>query len=311
VAPRLSAGTEPYPGYRLVQFLGRGGWGEVWLAEAPRGTHVALKFLPCDTQLAAVHEIRALQSIRQLRHPYLIRIDRIWADAGHVVIAMELAEGSLVDLLDVYQADYRTAVHPDHLCYYLAQAADALDFLNARQHLIDGRRVAVRHCDVKPSNLLVLDGQVKVADFSLAAQTTSPMGAHRRVGTLNYIAPELFQGYLSDRSDQFSLAVTYCELRLGRLPFPDVPPRAGKDFLRPPPDLGALSPGEAQVLARALSPVPHDRWPTCTELMDRLAWAVKRHAPPAQPLEGPLSGRRPTSSRFPRGTYNRGPVPQT
>src|SRR5205823_2364131 len=156
------------------------------------------------------------------------------------VIAMELADGSLLDLLDVYRADYGSCIYPQHLCAYLTQAAEALDFLNTRQHHLNGQRVAVRHCDVKPSNLLVLNGLVKLADFSLAAQTTSPMGYHRRVGTLNYTAPERLQGWLSDRSDQYALAVSYCELRGGRLPFPDTPPDAGKDYVWPVPDLTML-----------------------------------------------------------------------
>ena len=278
-AVALCQGVEPFPGYHLVRFLGRGGWGEVWQADQLDGPPVALKFLPCDSQLVAVQEIRALQSIRQLQHPHLIRTESIWAFPGHVVIAMELAEGSLFDLMDIYRADYNSCIFPQHLCYYLAQAASALDFLNTRQHYLNGRRVAVRHCDVKPSNLLVLNGQVKVADFSLAAQTASSMGYHRRVGTLNYIAPELFQGRLSERSDQYSLAVTYCELRGGRLPFPETPAGAGKDFVRPSPDLSLVTPAEATVLARALSPVPQDRWPSCTDLMDRLSWCVQERNP--------------------------------
>ncbi len=275
----LSPGVEPYPGYQLVCLLGRGGWGEVWKAEQPDGNSVALKFLPCDSQLAAAQEIRALQSIRQLQHPNLIHIESIWAYSGHVVIAMELAEGSLFDLMDIYRVDYGSCIFPQHLCYYLAQAAAALDFLNARQHYLNGRRVAVRHCDVKPSNLLVLNGQIKLADFSLAVQATATMGYHRRVGTLNYTAPELFQGRLSDRSDQYSLAVTYCELRTGELPFPEVPHDAGKDYVRPAADLSRMTPGEATVLARALSPVPQDRWPSCTELMDRLSWTLQEKTP--------------------------------
>ncbi len=266
----LRKGIEPFPGYHLVRFLGRGGWGEVWEAERAESTPAALKFLYCDTQLAAAQEIRALQSIRQLKHDHLIHIDQIWAYSGHVVIAMELAEGSLLDLMDVYQAEYSSCIYPEHLCYYLGQAADALDFLNTRQHQVNGQRIAVRHCDVKPSNLLLLDGQVKLADFSLAAQTTSPMWYHRRVGTLNYTAPELFQGWLSDRSDQYALAVTYCELRTGRLPFPETPPSAHKDYARPTPDLTPFSTAEARVLTRALSPVPQDRWPSCTAMMERL-----------------------------------------
>ncbi|MCI0460782.1 MAG: protein kinase [Gemmataceae bacterium] len=271
----LNVGVEPYPGYRLVRWLGRGGWGEVWEAEQPKGPPVALKFLDCESPFAAAQEIRALQWIRQLRHPHLMRVDRIWAYAGRVVIAMELAEGSLLDLFDIYQSEYGNGIFPEHLCYYLAQAAAALDFLNTRQHQINGQRVAVRHCDVKPSNLLVLGNEVKLADFSLAAQATSCMWYHRRVGTLSYAAPEILRGWLSDRSDQYALAITYCELRAGRRPFPDPPTSAGKDYVRPAPDLSPFVPAEAAVLARALALVPQDRWRSCTEMMARLQFCLE------------------------------------
>ncbi len=214
---------EPFPGYRLTDFLGQGGWGEVWKATPPDGPAVALKFLPCDSQLAAAQEIRGLQSIRQLQHPHLIHIERIWCFSGHIVIAMELAEGSLLDLLGVYQSEFGTGIIPEHLCHFLAQAAAALDFLNARQHNLNGQRVAVRHCDVKPSNVLLVGGVIKLSDFSLATQTTSPMWYHRKVGTLDYAAPEIFHGQLSNRTDQYALGVTYCQLRGGRLPFLDSP----------------------------------------------------------------------------------------
>jgi serine/threonine protein kinase len=268
-------GLEPFPGYRLVRFLGRGGWGEVWEARQPDGKGVALKFLPCDSSLASAQEIRALQSIRQLRHPHLLRIERIWCYDRHVVICMELAEGSMLDLLEVCRREFNGGIAPQHLCHFLSQAADALDYLNARQHLVNEQRVAVRHCDVKPSNLLIHGGKVKVADFSLAAQTSSTMCTHRRVGTLHYAAPEIFHGWLSERTDQYALAVSYCELRGGRLPFPDTPLAFDSSYVRPIPDLSMLMPAEQQIIRRALDPVPQDRWPSCRDLMARLTRCVQ------------------------------------
>src|SRR3954470_9750829 len=95
----LKKGEEPYPGYRLVQFLGRGGWGEVWKAvRLADNACFALKFLTSDSQLAASQEIRALQAIRQLSHPNLVRIEQVWSCPGYLVVVMEMAEGNLLDL---------------------------------------------------------------------------------------------------------------------------------------------------------------------------------------------------------------------
>jgi serine/threonine protein kinase len=269
-ALRLAEGAEPFPGYRLGPFLGQGGWGEVWQATQADGRAVALKFLAADSQAAAAQEIRSLQAIRHLRHPHLLQIEQIWSTAGYLVIAMELAEGSLLDLLQIYETEFHQGIFAEHLCFFLAQAAAALDFLNTRQHLVSGQRVAFRHCDVKPSNLLIRGKVVKVADFGLAVQTTSPMWYHRRVGTHQYTAPEVLRGWLSEKSDQYSLAVSYCHLRSGRLPFGEIDSES-LDVDRPPPDLSALSAAERRVIRRALDPVPQDRWCSCSELIQRLA----------------------------------------
>jgi len=267
----LQAGTAPYPGYVLKQFLGKGGWGQVWKTERDDGKVFALKFLPCDAQLMAPYEVRALQAIKQLKHPHLLQMEQIWSCPGYLAILMELAEGNLHDLLDVYFTELNTPILPDHVCFFLRQAAEALDFLNDRRHLVDGQKVAFRHCDVKPSNLLLVNGKVRVGDFSLAFKTMARTGPHARTGTLHYAAPEVFLGLVSDRSDQYSLAMSYFQLRTGGFPFPPPPARFTSSYQRPPADLSALTAAEQPILGRALSQVPQDRWPSCIEMMDRLA----------------------------------------
>jgi serine/threonine protein kinase, bacterial len=269
-AERLEVGVEPYAGYRLRRFLGRGGFGEVWEADGPAGKPVALKFLPCESGAKASQESRSLQTVRQLRHPNLIRIDNIWCYPGYLVVAMELADGSLHDLFDIYQAEFGTPIARGHLVPFLAQAAAGLDFLNTRQHRFDNQCVALQHCDVKPSNLLVFNEVVKLTDFSLASMTTSVMRTHHRAGTPAFMAPEMFQGRLSNRTDQYALALTYCMLGEGRLPFPDPPSSVPRDYVRPTPDLSILPKPEQPIIGRALATTPRDRWPSCTELMAQL-----------------------------------------
>jgi len=266
----LAGGVEPYPGYRLTTFLGSGGVGEVWRATTLQGGATALKFLPSDCQIATTQEARALQAIRRLEHPHLLPIENIWSCPGYLVIVMELADGNLLDLLGVYGAELHTPLPPDHLCFFLKQAAAGIDFLNKRQHLVNGQRVALRHCDIKPSNLLVIGNKVKVSDFSLAVQTTSPMWHSRRAGTPAYAAPEIFQGQLSDRTDQYSLAATYYHLRTGELPFPQHVASFDPKTARPMPDLTPFTKPERNVLARAFAHVPQDRWPSCCEFMEQL-----------------------------------------
>lgn len=274
----LEAGLVPYPGCRLRRRLGAGSFGEVWEAVGSRNELLALKFLPCDGKNTVAREIRSVQAICQLRHPHLIRIDRIWCFERYLVIAMELADGTLADLLDTYLAEGNKAVLPEHVCLLLSEAAEALDFLNARRHLVNGRTVAIQHCDIKPSNLLLVGDTLKVADFSLSSSISSQVETRCRSGTLNYCAPEIFQGRLSSQTDQYALAVTYCLLRGGELPFKDTPSTFRSNYTRPAPDLTMLSAAERPLIARALHPVPQNRWPCCGELMAGLSKIICRAA---------------------------------
>jgi serine/threonine protein kinase, bacterial len=269
-ATSLRFDKEICPGYRLGRLRGRGGFGSVWEAKRPGGAIVALKFLPCSDKLAAAQEIRSIQIVRQLRHPNLVRIEEVWCHRGYVVVTMELGDGSLLDLLDAYQTEFGTGLCGRDICFYLEQVATALDFLNCRQHQIEGARVAVQHCDIKPTNILLFGDRVKISDFGLSSLSSSPIKSHRRAGTAGYAAPEVFQGRLSDWSDQYSLAVTYCHLRAGRLPFADVPNSFREGPVRPAPDLSILPDPERAVLQRALAPAPGDRWPTCRDFIRQL-----------------------------------------
>jgi serine/threonine protein kinase len=266
----LRTGTEPFPGYRLKRLRGRGGFAEVWEAETPDGCRVALKFMATRNPRAAADEVRSIQALSQLRHPHLIRVDRVWTQAGYIVLAMELADGSLMDLLSAYLQEFGTPIEPEQVCLYLTQAAKALDFLNSRQHAFEGKIVAFQHCDVKPANMLLIGDKVKLADYGLATATTASTTYHRKAGTTDFAGPEIFQGTLTERSDQFALAVTYCLLRTGRFPFPECRGGFKSSYVRPAPDLAGMPDCERALVARALAPVPQDRWSSCSEMMAQL-----------------------------------------
>jgi serine/threonine protein kinase, bacterial len=266
-------GAVPFPGYRLVRLRGKGGFATVWEADAPGGKRVALKFMAAGRDATTTsREVRSIQSVQALDHPHLFRIRNVWSLPGYIVIGMDLADASLLDLLQLYLEDLGKHIEPEKVCRYLFPIAEALDFLNTRQHRIDGRLVGFQHGDVKPNNILLIGDHPMLADYGLATPTSGPITPCPRAGTIEYCAPEVFQGTLTDRSDQYSFAVTYHVLRTGTFPFPSAPSeKAGssrlRDYKRPEPDLSGLAPAERQAVARALSPIPQQRFLGCTEFM--------------------------------------------
>src|SRR5436189_5908325 len=104
MAARQMQQSEPLPGYKLIERLGGGGFGEVWKAEAPGGLFKAIKFVYGDLEALdspdgarAEQELKALSRVKSVHHPYILSLERFDILEGQLLIVMELADRTLWD----------------------------------------------------------------------------------------------------------------------------------------------------------------------------------------------------------------------
>jgi eukaryotic-like serine/threonine-protein kinase len=254
---------EPIPGYRLIKPLGSGGFGEVWLCEAPGKILKAIKFVFGNLDASASgdgrarQEFHALQRVKEVRHPFVLSIERIDILEGEVAIVMELAEKSLYDVFQERRQEGFPGIARDKLLRYMADAADGLDYLSETHNLM--------HLDVKPRNLFLVGDHVKVADFGLAKHLERASSSGIMAGiSPQYAAPETFTSRITKFSDQYSLAVVYVELLTGRRPFTGKTIRElALQHMNADPDLSGMPERDKKVVLKALAKDPFKRYPSC------------------------------------------------
>src|SRR5438105_15506516 len=150
-------------------------------------------------------------------------------------------------------------IQRNELMSYLRAAAEALDYM--------GETHGLQHLDIKPQNLLLVGGRIKVADFGLVKDLVGTSVTATGGVTPIYATPEAFDGRVSRFSDQYSLAVVYQEMLTGIRPFPGTTTmQLSIQHTRGRPLLDPLPAHDRPVIARALAKVPEQRYPTCRQL---------------------------------------------
>ncbi|HEV8368605.1 MAG TPA: protein kinase [Pyrinomonadaceae bacterium] len=273
--------------YEIRSLLGKGGMGEVYLAEDTILRRlVALKLLPVAASANEDRMRRFVQEARTaaaLSHPHIAQIFEVGEYNGTDFIAMELVDGVTL----------RTKIHSEQtdlrkLLKYLQQVAEGL----AKAHA-----AGIVHRDLKPDNIMITrDGYAKILDFGLAKliEPERPLGLGRDVssevataikaqhsltgmvmGTVGYMSPEQAQGKVKEidqRSDIFSFGCILFEAVTGQKPF------EGQDLLdslhkivhAPTPQIketNASAPNELQrIVRRCLPKDPEERYQTIKDV---------------------------------------------
>lgn len=259
---QICENSEPIPGYRLLRVLGRGGFGEVWEAEVPGGIRKAVKIAALESVPGTLRqrELEGMIKVRAIRHPYLLSLERFEEVDDHLIIVMELAEKSLADRFNECRREGLCGIPRDELLTYVREAAEVLDLMN-HQH-------GLQHLDIKPENLFISGGHIKVADFGLVHQGGTVLSERSIALSPPYAPPEMFEGRVENTADQYSLAVTYQELLTGERPY------AGEDVrsliyqhLNARPNVSMLPPLERAIVLRAIQRQPEERYPNCLALV--------------------------------------------
>ena len=264
---RIESQVEPIPGYRLLDRLGSGGFGEVWRCEAPGGIFKAIKIIHGDLRSKdsdlvryAEQELKALKRVKQVRHPYLLALDRYDIVDGRLMIVMELADCNLWDRFRDCRDKGLIGIPRDELLQYMMESAEVLDLFNDQFQL--------QHLDIKPQNLFMLHNHVKVADFGQVKDLQGLMAQVTGGITPVYAAPETFDGIITRFCDQYSLACVYQELLTGIRPFDGGSmSQLLMQHMNLPPNLEPCPSADRPALARALAKKPDDRWPSVSEFV--------------------------------------------
>jgi serine/threonine protein kinase len=266
--------------YRLVRWLGQGGFAEVYLGEhLYLDTQVAIKLLHTQLGRDGTEQFRAeARTIAHLEHPHIVRVLDFGVEGNTPYLIMSYApHGSLRQ-----RHPPGTQLPLEMIVSYVKQIAEALQYAHD-QKLI--------HRDIKPENVLVgRQQEVLLSDFGLVtlSHQTYSLQTGRAAGTLTYMAPEQIQGKPRPASDQYALGIVVYEWLCG------IPPFRGEavhliyqHVFVPPPSLrekvASIPSAVEQVVMIALAKDPKQRFAT----VEAFALALKQ-ASLTESLPSPL-----------------------
>ena len=272
------------PRYRIEREIGRGAFGNVFLADDSRlGRKVALKFLSIpegitddERQHLIARFEREAKAAAGLSHPNIVIIHDISEAGGRYFISMEFLEGRPLSAII-----REGPVSPERALGISCDVLSALEYSHEK---------GVVHRDIKPDNIFVLeDGTVKLVDFGLSrvksASTITKTGAV--MGSPGYLAPEIIEGGKADeRSDIFSFGVVLYEMLCGARPFgPDSPTDSlvtvlyrivHEEPVPPAERVPSLPPELDAVLMQCLAKDSGDRFQNVSALRKSLSTAASR-----------------------------------
>lgn len=280
--------ADKFPGYEILECLGRGGMGVVYQArQKSLDRLVAIKILPPERvgeeRFSERFAVEAA-TLAKLSHPNIVTVHDFGETGGLFYIVMEYVDG--VNLRDLLREG---KLEPQQALAIVPPVCDALQYAHDK---------GIVHRDIKPENLLLdKDGRIKIADFGIAKlidpvavasdRRTSPDESQRRsqtaatvmAGTQGYSAPEQFTGTADHRADIYALGVVLYEMLTGERPHKDLVAPSKKVLLDVRID---------EMVLRALEKEPERRYQTAGEFRTVVETIGSTPGPsesPAHPLK--------------------------
>ena len=287
---REVSGGRIFPGQRLagrydiLSRLGRGGMGQVYKAyDLELDETVAIKTLIRPSDDGGPEQARLLREVqicRRISHPNVVRVYDVGRFPGGLFVTMEYLDGQSLDRM--IDAKEPSAMPLGRIRDILAEIAAGL---------AEAHGLGVIHRDLKPGNVMVTPGRIKILDFGIARLGSDPRMTQAGfvLGSPSYMSPDQLQGMdLDGRSDLYSLGILAFTLLAGREPFESPEPTvlALKHLQEAVPDVRGFRPETPDAwvafLNRLLAKHRDDRFQSAAEVLEALRGLPDSDEPSSQ-----------------------------
>jgi serine/threonine protein kinase len=280
----------PLEGFTIKRGIGHGGFGEVYQAVNDAGKEVAIKLVRRNLDI----ELRGMRQCLNLKHPNLVNLFDIREDSkGNSWVVMDYVGGPC---LEDEITKHPKGMPVDQVLGWFHGIAAGVQYLHDH---------GVVHRDMKPGNIFMDEGVVKVGDYGLSkfVSCSRRSGHTESIGTVHYMAPEVANGRYGKEIDVYALGVVLYEMLTGNVPFEgESVGEVLMKHLTARPDLSRLTEPYRTVVAGALEKDPTRRYPTAARMATALPQAMSdgsfaRYAGPI-----PQQGNNAQAGAAPQGT---------
>lgn len=255
----------PLAGFYFLECKTQNPLVEMWKAHTADGVLKTVKLISglAYQRVVSAKELEQATHLKFIKHPRLVPIEQLATDQGRLVIVEPYSETSLRDRFRDFTLQGKPGLPREDLIEHLAAMAEALDYLD--------RQEGLHHLSLSPSCMVFIDETLRLSDYGLVELAWLPAGQPLDQNSMRYAAPEVFDNHFTGASDQYSLALIYCELLTGRLPHRgNMVKQMRASRIRGQLDLDLIPAHDVDAVRHALERDPAQRFPSNTAFVEAL-----------------------------------------